>query len=102
MIRLHFQFFRFVIVFNLFITLWLFVQAIGFVERHGAAVLTLFFWFKVSGSALSYLAESFFNLKSKRIFLRNIGQSPSNMLIRLYLLDLTFYLFLCLLTVVYI
>lgn len=46
MIKLSFQFFSFVILFNLLVTLSLLWRAVDFVERYGAAVLVLFFGLK--------------------------------------------------------
>jgi len=68
MIKLIFQFFSFVILFNLFVTACLVSQATGFVERHGAVSLVLFFWFKVIGSVLSFGGEYVFNLRKKAAF----------------------------------
>lgn len=102
MIKLIFQFFSFVILFNLFVTACLVFQATGFVERHGAASLVLFFWFKVIGSLLSFGGEYVFNLRKKQLFLANIGYSPTKILSGIYLIDFAFYLFLCVLIVVYI
>ena len=77
-------------------------EAIGFVERHGATSLVLFFWFKVVGSILSFAGEYIFQFQKKQIFLLNIGHSPTKMLRAIYLADFTFYLLLCVLIVVYI
>ncbi|OOG20046.1 hypothetical protein BWD42_09240 [Sphingobacterium sp. CZ-UAM] len=102
MIKLIFQFFSFVILFNLFVSACLVFQMPGFVERHGTVSLVLFFWFKVIGLVLSILAEYVFNLRKKKLFLCNIGYSPTKILGSIYLIDLIFYLFLCVLIVVYI
>ncbi len=102
MIKLIFQFFSFVILFNLFVTVCLVFQMPGFVERHGVASLVLFFWFKFVGLLLSFLGEYAFNLRKKKLFLSNIGYSPTKILSGIYLIDLIFYIFLCVQIVVYI
>jgi len=102
MIKLSFQFFSFVILFNLLVTICLLWEAVDFVERYGAAVLVLFFWFKVCGVILSLIAECVFSFKKKVIFLQNIGFAPIKMLKNIYLVDFVIYLLLCIVIVVYI
>lgn len=98
MVQLSLKFFRFIILFNLFVTVCILWQSQGFMLRSidTALFYMLIFWLKVFGTILSIAVEYIFHLSKKKLFLKNLHFSPMWMLIRLTGTDLLLFIVLCL------
>ncbi len=98
MVRLSLKFFRFIILFNLFVTASILWQSQGFMLRSIDTVLfyMFIFWLKIFGTILSVIVEYIFHLSKKKLFLKNLHISPIWMLIRLTGTDLLLFIILCL------
>lgn len=98
MIGLSFKFFRFIIFFNLFVTVCILQQSTRFILNSTSIVsfYMFIFWFKVFGSVISVVAEYVFHLSKKEVFLKNLHISPIRILVWLIAIDFLLFILLCL------
>lgn len=97
MLAVSFKFFRFIIFFNLFVTVCILLQSPRFMlNPTGIVSFYMFiFWLKVFGSIISVAAEYIFHLPKKEIFLKNLHISPIRILAWLTTIDFLLFILLC-------
>ncbi len=103
MIGLSFKFFRFIIFFNLFVTVCILTQSTRFMlnSTNIVSFYMFIFWIKVFGSVISVIAEYVFHLPKKVVFLKNLHTSPIRIVVWLVTIDFLLFILLCLMLKIY-